>query len=357
MIRVYRYAESATIQDGLVKKSNVTSTRWFPKCEFSANMTCFSDNVFVDFDQQSEQFSGHDQSYIQLSPGAFRGRFLSGFLGPDVSIHMEYCNQALEQEVGGPLDHFSFGIVLNTDRQLRINGRPFGYQDLFLMTPGSHLHVFSPADCVVLAVTIRRRILLKQMALSAQVGDWISCLSGQVGFLRAQALAGRLRDDCISALESATRLEGEKDRAFLGQALVSSVAAQLSLQWAGADPAFGCAKERAYTRFQHCRTQLAQGLVCFGDSAGLPDVLKASKRSVEQAFSENVSMGPLTYLRIVRLHEVRRELANPVNAHMSIGDIAAQYGFWDWSRFSGYFRRHFDMLPSQARRARSERYI
>jgi len=45
-----------------------------------------------------------------------------------------------------------------------------------------------------------------------------------------------------------------------------------------------------------------------------------------QAFSQTVSMGPLTYLRVLRPHDVKRKLADPLLARLSISDIAADHG-------------------------------
>ncbi|MCB1452789.1 MAG: helix-turn-helix transcriptional regulator, partial [Rhizobiaceae bacterium] len=84
-------------------------------------------------------------------------------------------------------------------------------------------------------------------------------------------------------------------------------------------------------------------------SSEIANLIQVSKRTVEQAFSSNVSVGPLTYSRILRLHQVRRKLMDPSMATLSIGDIAAEHGFWDWSRFSQHYRRQFGSLPSAAR--------
>ena len=74
-----------------------------------------------------------------------------------------------------------------------------------------------------------------------------------------------------------------------------------------------------------------------------------SQRSLEKAFSDFAFMGPLAYLRVARLHNARRKLLDPGRTDQSIGDIAAEEGFWDWSRFTSYYRRQFGELPSRTR--------
>ena len=66
--------------------------------------------------------------------------------------------------------------------------------------------------------------------------------------------------------------------------------------------------------------------------------------------SEHVNMGPRSYARIVRLHNARRKLREERYFDESIGNIAAQEGFWDWSRFTAYYSKHFGELPSATRR-------
>ena len=124
--------------------NSLISTRWFPTCDFSARKGVFADNVFTNFEQQAEQLEGHDQSYIQLSQGAFQGRFLSASLGDIVAIHMEYCNQALEQEITGSPDHFTFGVMLNENNPFVINGVSLNRANLFVLPPSGNLHVINP---------------------------------------------------------------------------------------------------------------------------------------------------------------------------------------------------------------------
>ena len=51
----------------------------------------------------------------------------------------------------------------------------------------------------------------------------------------------------------------------------------------------------------------------------------------------------------MRLHNVRSKLLDPSRLLVSIGDIAAEEGFWDGGRFAAYYRRQFSELPSVTR--------
>ncbi len=336
---------------GSLLKSDLTSMRWFPSCEIGARNASLLNNVYEDFDQQSEQLVGHDQSYLQLTPGAFQGRFLSAFLGDDVAIHMEYCNQALEQEVGGSPGHLSFGVILSDGGAFFVNGRPLTKNDVFILPPSGNLHVTSPLNGAVMAITIRRDMFLRQSGLSPMVLDWLDDLTDSVGFLRAGRLPDRLREDAVSALEGIAQTDAQVSETVLGQALAAGIASKLSLEWSSAAVRDGLCGTPAYDRFQRCKSGFQTEAASIENVSRVTTMGRASKRSVEQAFSTHVSMGPLAYLRIMRLHDVKRKLADQAFADRSIGDIAAEHGFWDWSHFSHQYRRHFGELPSFTRQS------
>lgn len=331
------------MQNGLI------STRWFPKCTFSAKSAALLDNVFEDFDQQAEQLVGHDQTYMQLTRGKFRGRFLSAILGCDVAIHMEYCNQALEQEVGGPAEFMTFGVLLGDQEAFLVNGSVFTFEDVFVMPTAGNLHLISPLNGVIMAISVRRDTLLAHSGLSPIAANWLTDLNGTVGNLRMPRLANRLREDAIAALESASDICAVTPAVMIGQALVASIASNLSLGWNTGTANARVDLTAAFDRFQSCRQWLIEAPSQRVDLDEVAKQMQNSKRSIEQAFSQTVSMGPLTYLRLCRLHEVRRKLANPATDTRTIGDIAADHGFWDWSRFSHTYRQHFGELPSATR--------
>ena len=334
---------------------SLISTHWFPAYGFCETSDALSDRLFDDFDHQSEQFTGHDQSYLQLTPGSFRGRFLSAFLGEDVAIHMEFCNQALEQEVCGSPDHFSFGVILSEPDPFFVKGREFSADEVFVLPPSGNLHLVSPLNGAIMAIAIRRDLLLRLFCLAAPILDWFENLGREVGFLRRGLLARRLREDAVAALEGISPFDRKVPSTMVGLALANSVASKISLEWAGGWACEGMAGTLHYERFRKFRDRLFSEDALPDSGAKLAKAFDVSKRSVEQAFAANVSMGPLTYLRVHRLHEVRRKLMDSGLSGSCIGDIAAEHGFWDWSRFSKHYRHQFGELPSATRQNRADR--
>ena len=78
--------------------------------------------------------------------------------------------------------------------------------------------------------------------------------------------------------------------------------------------------------------------------------LSMSRRTIETVFSNMVGLPPVKYHQIYRLNRTRQKIRDLQHINDSIGDIAAEEGFWDWSRFSSYYRKHFGERPSETRK-------
>ena len=72
----------------------------------------------------------------------------------------------------------------------------------------------------------------------------------------------------------------------------------------------------------------------------------ASRRKLQYCFQETLGINPLTYLRLLRLNAVRRELCDGVKERR-VQEVAARWGFWHLSRFATDYRALFGEKPSQ----------
>ncbi|WP_421983954.1 helix-turn-helix domain-containing protein [Roseibium sp.] len=138
-------------------------------------------------------------------------------------------------------------------------------------------------------------------------------------------------------------------RKLVDNAFLLGLAVGLNFEWLRQNSYATLKPSRARKRFMQARQLLlsAQEDLAPSYRSSLKEL--GSPRVFEQAFSSQVQMGPLTYSRVVRLNNARRKLLNADHAGVSIGDIAAEEGFWDWSRFTSHYRRQFGELPSDTR--------
>ncbi|WP_437881646.1 helix-turn-helix domain-containing protein [Pseudomonas sp. LRF_L74] len=83
----------------------------------------------------------------------------------------------------------------------------------------------------------------------------------------------------------------------------------------------------------------------------LCDRLRVSRRTLQNSFQVVTGTRPVEYLRNLRLNAVRRRLMNSYVEECSIGEVAAEMGFYHLSHFSGNYRELFGEYPSETRRA------
>lgn len=80
--------------------------------------------------------------------------------------------------------------------------------------------------------------------------------------------------------------------------------------------------------------------------------LHAGRRSLLQGFQEVLGMGPMAYIKLHRLHGIRRHLLTADQGAVSIGGLALRWGFLNPGHFARDYRRLFGELPSQTQAGR-----
>lgn len=286
---------------------------------------------------------------VQLSAGHFAGRLLD-LKFPGISICIEWCNQTIEKEVHLDNDNLTFSMCFDTRHpDLAYNGATKEKDWVHLQTSGYNSVLIFPADSTQLTVKIGKDTFREYSDILPEVTDWLSGSNAHCGFVKTSFFANRLREVCRAALEASQLPESVARRQAFGDSLRASLATGLTFEWLTNRAFFTYQKPRALELFRAVRTALLKhdGEAEFLNSHQLFRL--GSRRSIEKAFAELINMGPVKYSRIVRLNNSRKKLHDEAYASVSIGDIAAEEGFWDWSRFTAYYRKQFGELPSETR--------
>jgi transcriptional regulator GlxA family with amidase domain len=85
-------------------------------------------------------------------------------------------------------------------------------------------------------------------------------------------------------------------------------------------------------------------------AAGLAHEAGVSTRALQRAFHESGLPPPMTYLRRLRLHRVRAELARSCGGAVNVATIASRWGFLHMGRFAEQYRQLFGENPSETLR-------
>ena len=63
-------------------------------------------------------------------------------------------------------------------------------------------------------------------------------------------------------------------------------------------------------------------------------------------------MGPVRFMQLIRLHQVDRVLSAADAEAVSVSEVIAGQGEWDFGRFASRYRRLFGELPSETLRTK-----
>lgn len=71
----------------------------------------------------------------------------------------------------------------------------------------------------------------------------------------------------------------------------------------------------------------------------------ASRRTLIQGFQDHLGMGPMAYVKLLRLHGIRRRLLQAEPEEIQIGALAGSWGFHNGGHFAADYRRLFGESP------------
>jgi AraC family ethanolamine operon transcriptional activator len=296
---------------------------------------------FHDIDAQAAQYQGYDQQYQQLSRGAFEGRFSSFHFGDDLVINFEMANRELAASAATPAGRYGACLLAENSPPCALNATRFS-QDHVVLSPEK--------KCVEGRMAEGVSMYCMDLSPALFPDDGHNLLG--VGVMSDPALARQLRELVRSGLAAFTALESPVDYPAAVCGFKSSLG---DLLWRMAARSEDGTRTRRYTNtraiqiFRRAREyihhRLADGIsiVTLCRHAGV------SRRSLECVFQSVVGMGPGSYVRVLQLNRIRRDLMSEGSDKVSIGVIAARHGIWHWSRFSRYYRVLFGELPSQTR--------
>ena len=83
--------------------------------------------------------------------------------------------------------------------------------------------------------------------------------------------------------------------------------------------------------------------------------LFTSRRNLIQGFRDHLGMGPMAYLKRLRLHQIRHLLRAADPQATNIAQLAAQWGFLSPGHFSSDYRKQFGELPSKTLQCQAQR--
>lgn len=299
-----------------------------------------------DIDEHAHNLSSWQVRYDQMTPGRFDGE-LTELRCDWMQLVRDRSNQAMIKSGEAWQGSITFSLPLAPHGEVYCAGHNIRTPSL-LVAPASDLpHLRTSGALDLLCVAVDRQALesmLQRQNSEFRITALPMCYRVTQPGLHVEMR--QLLDDLLSVDAGHSALKYEAIRHGLRDAIMLQLLEQVAHD---AEPLNATARKRMVDRARdYALNHLDQPF----SMLDLCNSIGASRRKLQYCFQEALGINPLAYLRAVRLNAVRRELlAGGVSA--SVQDVAARWGFWHLSRFSGEYRQLFGELPSQTLRRAS----
>ena len=307
--------------------------------------------TFEDADRHAHALTGWEQRYDQVGEGAFRSTVKQVSIA-GVQVFQESANVRIVQRGQLPAGFVTFGLVLG-------GGAPFSFQGVrvdenaLVVAPGSkEFLLHSPPDMSMLGVAVDSK-LLAAAADAAGVDVQDEILHRHVLSIPSAAGA-RAGKRIIAAVESVLAdpdpfISGDGAHRF-AQTVTESILDLLTFHVPVREDrlTYACRADVVKRAHDLVLSRPEQPISVLD----LCEKLRVRRRTVQNSFQSVTQMNPVSYLRAVRLAQVRRLLTTTSQTEVPVREAAMRWGFSNLGHFASDYKSLFGELPSQTQRAR-----
>ena len=316
------------------------------------NTAAFRTVLARDADELARNLTDWEQSYDQISSDSFHG-MLDELRLPRMQVFHESISQSVRQSCRVWPGAIWFGFPDQSDCT-RINGRQVEPEFVMVRPGNKEFELLTPSNHVIYGIVVCRNLLVSAALASGCMIDWQRLHTADV--LRVDPAQRRL---CIQML--ATLLAQQPDATGAGDSPLQLLHWQNMvldalvgiLDHSGVEPA----ATSSFQRRQRIVARVREYILEHRDQAiTVPELCEqahVSRRTLQYCFEDVLGMSPTLYLRRVRLNGVRRQLMNTGAHNLVIGQIAADWGFSNFSQFSCDYRKLFGESASASMRTQA----
>lgn len=304
-----------------------------------------------DVDEHAACLTNWNQRYDQLGAGRFTSEF-EEFRFESVQLFCEIMNQPIHQSGLAWPGSLTVAVPISMKGRGWFNGAEYDANSMLLVHEDCQFDFRTPCslNMVACAVDAGR---LAAYAQRVEHRDLEAELAGQVmipatpetirrfGRLVVATMDElRARPGLVSCAAAREEMRLALYDAIIDASLPANVPLEQQPQMTGRGRRRIAMRARDYM-LAHIDEPLTVARIC--------SELRIPRRTLQYSFEDVFGLSPVRVLRALRLNGVRRALQqSPLSDCMTIGDIAAQWGFWHLSHFSAVYKAQFGELPSQA---------
>lgn len=303
--------------------------------------------VSSDADDHARNLSRWHQEYDQFSAGVFTGKITELWL-PDLQLFIESTSQALHQTCVAWPDALWFGIPVSRVDTAQIGAAEIPNDGVAIRPGGTEFELWTPVNYDILGIVVQEEAFARYAQDVEHVDGYSLLRQYKVAGLDPEA-KDRAGQALLNMLYRVDMPQPGADTATTHQILQDHVLMHLvSLLMTAIPP-----ENRVTTTFLHRRRIVRKVreyvLEHPDESISIPTLCRmfhVSRRTLQYCFEDVVGMSPITYLRTVRLNEVRRRLFFG-GRYGQVTEVAMSWGFRHLSQFSIDYQKLFGVLPSE----------
>lgn len=296
-----------------------------------------------DIDEQAALLVGWNQTYNQISEGAFAGSFMEADVG-SVQLFREVTSNALHQTGLLPKGVLAVGVPVTFSGRATFCGTPCDGTQMHVFSGHSGFEFYSPRGLDIAGIVLSEEALAAALrhrdadgALDPEMGAHLRNIS-RSAFLT-------LRDITTGIFEVLSSQDPAQHSsacvAAMSRSVITAVADAVEGERGDLDLRIPTDKRWRIVRHAcEFAERGGEGAVSIEDICGEVGV---SRRALQYCFQDTLEMSPAAYLKAVRLNGARRA----IKVCGTVTEAAAQWGFWHFGRFAKDYKAMFGELPSE----------
>lgn len=309
-------------------------------CAGASVKTGVADNIHA----QAALLDTWNQEYSQVTCGKFDGSVTS-ISNERLRLFVEDMNLSVLQHGEVRPGNLGFGIPISLDGDCNLCGEQGGKGDLLVFSGHSGFEFLSPEGFRFVGVEINlletgspsHHEIFNQLRSELSKRRRSIHLCGN----RAQTLAASFQQALEVLEQTSTGEMRTKQIEALSRQIMGNVLDCLS-SWKHESASPQAAAEKHWSIVNDIRELVYKNPECPLSVAELAIKLGVSRRSIQNACNNILGISPVSYLRALRLSEVRREIEHAP----SVTEAATRWGFWHFGNFARDYRQMFGELPS-----------
>jgi AraC-like DNA-binding protein len=311
----------------------------------------FQTTAFGDQDELASLLKGGDAEFIQKGRGAFEGNFT--FVGLDAGT-LQYGYVKLPHIGKGVslVNRVGFLVRLDLRGEWTWRGQSMDRRSIIYFAPRAEYQDSAPGDSSWAFLSFEREVLERELLDTPGSGSPLSPQGNRLFLPRADSfemLRRRLKAVQAAVMTDPSLLLVPEVRRGMQESVISVLANALG----------SASRIRPVSDGAAARTRLARDVDAYlearkGDTVYLSDlcsVTGVSERTLRTIFQQTYGMSPVRYLKVRRMHQVRRALRRADADQNTVQSVANRFGIWHLGRFAVEYRNLFGESPLETLKA------